>query len=178
MKNLSLPVIILIVLIIGVIGEVLLYFNVHEFDSLQRIISAFGRLAAIIFLVKEGSFIKSKILITIQGIFIFIFLVGMLFKILHWEGADLLLMIGLIGIPVVYLIHFLRKKNKGITDYLKAVWLGVFSTGLLFTILHWPYANLLIQIQAILFLTLFVMYVVILTKNGSKRSMKTNNFVL
>lgn len=169
MKKLSFPVVILILLIIGIIGELLLYFKIDTFATILEILSALGRIAAIIILLKEGSFIRSRILITILSLFIFIVLVGMLFKILHWEGADLLLMIGLTGIPFVYLVHFFRKKNKKITDYLKVVWLFAFSTGLMFTILHWPYANLFLQIQAILFLMLFVMYVVVFTKTESKK---------
>lgn len=87
MKKISLPLIILIILIIAIIGEVLLYYNVHDLDSLQRIISAFGRLAALIILLKEGSLIKSKMFITLMVLLIIISVAGFLIKILHWAGA-------------------------------------------------------------------------------------------
>ena len=146
MKKISLPLIILIILIIAIIGEVLLYYNVHDLDSLQRIISAFGRLAALIILLKEGSLMKSKMFITLMVLLI-ISVAGFLIKILHWAGADLMIMIGLSGISLVYIIHFLLKKAKKLTDYLKVIWLLSFSMGALFMILHWHYGYLLIQIQ-------------------------------
>lgn len=158
MKKISLPLIILIILIIAIIGEVLLYYNVHDLDSLQRIISAFGRLAALIILLKEGSLIKSKLFITLMVLLIITSVAGFLIKILHWAGADLMIMIGLSGISLVYIIHFLLKKAKKLTDYLKVIWLLSFSMGALFMILHWHYGYLLIQIQSIVFLILFAIF--------------------
>ncbi len=159
-KTITLPIAILILLIAGIVGDILLYLHVHEFDSIVRIVTGLGTTAALIILLKEGVFIKSKLFLSFTILFILATTIGLLFKILHWAGADLLLLIGLTGIPFVYTIHFLLKKNKNLPDYLKVIWILLLSMGLMFTILHWQYGNLVLQAQAILFLIQYAVFVI------------------
>ena len=48
-------------------------------------------------------------------------LVGALFKLLHWAGADVLLLVSLGGLALTYAMRFARKQAKSQFDVLKLV---------------------------------------------------------
>lgn len=77
-------------------------------------------------------------------------LAGMLFKIQHWPGAGILLVLGnffLVGLYLPFMmVHKLResKKDDYLTIILGFVGLALFASGSTFKIMHWPLASILL----------------------------------
>ncbi len=67
-----------------------------------------------------------------------ILLVASLFKIMHWPWAGMLLVIGALGMPIIYSIWFLSKGIKRMSDYLKVLLVFFIFTTSLCKIMHWP----------------------------------------
>lgn len=89
----------------------------------------YGRIIAeifsLIFLLLNGTFIKTKYFKFTKGI-ISIILIGTLLKIMHWtEYADQIINVGFIGIVFCYFLHFSKKPIKKRLDYLKILWVFV-----------------------------------------------------
>ena len=87
----------------------------------------------------------------------FIFLIGVIFKGLHYPGAGILITIGCIAFSLAYGIPLFIEKNKVATNsYQKffnlfvLILILVIPTGFLHKIMHWPYANLLVNASNIL----------------------------
>lgn len=51
-----------------------------------------------------------------------LFIVGLLFEIQHWYGANIILRIAVAALLMTYLVRFIYKKKKGLLDWLKVVW--------------------------------------------------------
>ncbi|MDD3877895.1 MAG: hypothetical protein PHT69_14835 [Bacteroidales bacterium] len=122
-----------------------------------------------LWVMKKESKLKGNILIyivSILGSFPFVF--GFLFKIQHWPGANILIImgfsiIGLLLIPAI-LISKLRnneEKNLHPTYIIGAVSLIFYLFGELFKIMHWPGAAIMLILGAIGLTTVFFpMYVI------------------
>ena len=65
-----------------------------------------------------------------------VLLVGVLFKLLHYPGANLMLWASLPGIMLTYAVRFARKAHKGQFDILKLVLVVVSGTSALLLIMH------------------------------------------
>lgn len=95
-----------------------------------------GELAGLVLLLRNGALASS-------GAFYFVLagwtlaLVGGLFKILHWPGADLLLLAGLLGMALTYTVHFGSKPLKTRLAVLKLLWVLAATLGALGILLHW-----------------------------------------
>ena len=80
-----------------------------------------------------------------------IFTIGLLFKFMHWAGAGALLTtsLGVIAIALLeYAIH--NRKSKSLTQNLIYPLLGVvYVLGMLFKMMHWPGANIMLIISII-----------------------------
>ena len=80
-----------------------------------------------------------------------IFTIGLLFKFMHWPGAGALLItsLGVIAIALLeYAIH--NRKSKSLTQNLIYPLLGVvYVLGMLFKMMHWPGANIMLIISII-----------------------------
>lgn len=92
-----------------------------------------------------------------------IFLLGILFKVMHWPGAGIamtagLFMLGLIFLPSLIFARISDDKGVGKrAAYLVGLFAGFFYiAGFLFKIMHWPGAGLIILIGLILFATIFI----------------------
>lgn len=88
-----------------------------------------------------------------------IIIIGALIKIMHWPGADIMLIVGLLSVPVIYTIYFFAsKRSLNLQSILKVLF--VYGTVLwrLFTIEHWPYANELQQISELVLLLILVLF--------------------
>lgn len=78
------------------------------------------------------------------------FIIGTVFKIMHWPGASILILLAIVTFSLVFLpiIYFL-KSREAVNNREKAVvalacLTGiVFSLGILFKIMHWPGTNVL-----------------------------------
>lgn len=89
---------------------------------------------------------------------------GIAFKIHHWPGASILLVLGIGGFSLVYVtLLFIEKLKQYLADYLMyaggCLGLTTFTAGLLFKIQHWPGAAVLaVGGAALVFLVYFPLY--------------------
>ncbi len=83
-----------------------------------------SELAGFFMLILNGTFIKTRFFKILNGAAALI-IVGALFKIMHWQYADLLLTMGLIGTILIYFLSFLKKPLKKRLDFLKLTWVIV-----------------------------------------------------
>ena len=70
------------------------------------------------------------------GLFGVIYVLGILFKIMHYEGADILLIASIIGLSIV-LIEFAYRLRENLTAILPFLF-SITLFFILFKILHWP----------------------------------------
>jgi hypothetical protein len=88
---------------------------------------------------------------------------GLIFKFMHWPGASLGILLGigtlsLIFLPLMFLLKIKEKQN--VKDKL-TIGIGAFagiliSLGILFKIMHWPYANVMMNSSLAILLLLFL----------------------
>ena len=93
-------------------------------------------------------------------------IIGAFFKLQHWPGASVLIVLGSFLLAAVYLPVFAmvsmrdtRKKEKKVnkTLYVAGVITGfIFITGVLFKIMHWPGANVALTASVLLTVVLFI----------------------
>lgn len=94
-----------------------------------------GQLLSLVLLVTNGTIlgtIYAQIILPLYGLL----LVGVLFKITHWLGADFMLWGALAGIALTYAVRFARKSPKGQLDVLKLLWVLASCGSALLIILH------------------------------------------
>ena len=72
-------------------------------------------------LIRNGTLTKTIYFRYIMFCFAII-IVGALFKIMHWPGGAICLMVGFIGIAVIYTIRFIKKPTKNQLDIMKWVY--------------------------------------------------------
>ncbi len=102
-----------------------------------------------------------------------IFLLGILFKVMHWPGANIALsggslMLGIIFLPSIIFAKISDDKGEGKrAAYLVGLFAGLFYiAGFLFKLMHWPGATLIILAGLILFAIIFIpLFVVAHYKN-------------
>ena len=76
-------------------------------------------------------------------------LAGILFKVMHWPGAAMFIVVGnvllICGYLPMLLIHKLKEspKNERFTVVAGFIGLAAFATGVSFKLMHWPMANIL-----------------------------------
>lgn len=88
----------------------------------------------------------------LPGIAFLLLIIGAIFKVEHWPGASIILLLSALNIIISTLMEFtaLEKdsKNRGL-QIIVAVMIVAFSVGAVFKIFHWPGANLIISIGMI-----------------------------
>lgn len=101
-----------------------------------------------------------KVLDTLQIIALFIALVGGAFKLLHWPGANILLITGIGTLSVYYiLMGFVTTATNQIAVYLnynRNFSIAVLLMGVLFYMMHWPSARLMLMVGAVSFAIGFI----------------------
>jgi len=80
-----------------------------------------------------------------------IFIIGLIFKFMHWPGAGALLIISLGVIAIAFLEYSIQnRKSKSLTQNLIYPLLGVvYVLGMLFKMMHWPGADIMLIISII-----------------------------
>ena len=125
--------IIVLLLLLGLIG----YFTTLNASLTvygDRLITVAENLGMIMMLV-NGTFFGSRLFKF--SLFLYgLIALGAIFKILHLEGADLLLLYPFLGLFGVYLIHFIQKKVKRRIDILKVLVVASFLVLPPLVILH------------------------------------------
>lgn len=98
-------------------------------------------------------------------------IVGAIFKLQHWPGASILIVLGSFLLAAIYLPVFAmvsmrdtRKREKKVnkTLYVAGVITGfIFITGVLFKIMHWPGAGIALTVSVLLTVAVFIPILVV-----------------
>ena len=94
--------------------------------------AAISTLSTSLLLLKSGTTIRSKFWRGIK-FSIGIVIIGILFKVLKLIGADILVVVGFVGVGIFYSIAFFRKPKRSTLDFMKISWLWTYllTTGLI-----------------------------------------------
>lgn len=88
------------------------------------------------------------------------------FKFQHWPGTGVLMTLGIVSFGLIFIPMLLRKKikeggsdRKTLMNTLGATGLTLFSLGILFKLMHWPGAAIMLTLSIFfLFIGYFLMY--------------------
>lgn len=86
-------------------------------------------------LLSNGTFIKTKYFRILKAA-IAIVIIGVLFRIMHWEYNRLIITIGFVAIILTYSLSFFNKPIKKRLDYTKLAWVVIAYTNTLLNYLH------------------------------------------
>ena len=114
----------------------------------------------IIMMLINGTFWGSRHF-KIARVVIVVVLLGMTMKIMHYTGADEVLVISLSLLWALYFIHFLSKKSKSVLDYLKVIMLLLFISLGILSALHlisWETKYFMGIANIIVFWTTFIVF--------------------
>ena len=154
-----------LLVIIGVTIEIINDFHLIKLPDVINIFEYIGKIGGIVLLLSKGTFIKNRTLGSWVSLCFAVIIVGALFKIMHWQSASVLLVVGLLGVPLFYAIHFYQKKTKTLLDILKLLWLTSISISKIIAFLHLPYRNQVSLLEIVLFLIMFAFFVYEQRKN-------------
>jgi len=137
MNNRALLVAIGLCLLVAGAGKLLTYAPASAATGtwLLSVGSGLGQLLGLWLLVRNGTIlgtVYARVMLFLGGLL----LLGAAFKILHWAGANPLLVVALAGIALTYSLRFFRKREKGRLDVLKLLFVLAFSSNALLTFLH------------------------------------------
>jgi hypothetical protein len=111
--------------------------------------------SALVVLWKETKNQKKLILFISAFIAGVAFIVGMLFKIQHWPGANIAILAGLLTGAILFVPSLLfqlfgdkEKKHKRFLYVIGALSILIYATGFWFRILHWPMASVFLMLGA------------------------------
>jgi hypothetical protein len=133
----------------------------------QTIIGIAEKVALIMMLV-NGTFYPSR-LSKIAFIGVALIIVGALFKTLHLNGADEMIVVGNVEVLVCYLIHFIRKHPKKRLDVLKLLVVVSFSVQAVVVIMHlvsWEGRDIMQVTTSVIFALTFIDFVYTTRKQG------------
>ncbi len=149
---------------LGAIFKIQHFLGAGAILALSFVLMAFVFLPAALYVMKKEITMKGGIIIFIIALIGGIpLLLGVLFKIQHWPGANILLLLGYLVISLVFIPSLLISKLKeGKTQKLKtayilgAVSISLYLLGDLFKIMHYPGAGPLLFVAAVLLTTVFL----------------------
>jgi len=125
-------------------------------------------------LLKFKNFHAMKRTLKISGVIsIILFISGIIFKTLHLPGAAVMILLGLVFFSLVFIplnivLKFQDDKEKSnrLIMTLGLLTASVASIGVLFKIMHWPMANILLFSSLLVFMVVFIpIYFIIKYKN-------------
>lgn len=85
-------------------------------------------------------------------------LAGFLFKIMHWPGANIMLICGLLTVGIAAAIRL--GSEEGITSKVSATAALLLAVGVLFKMLHWQYGQEIVLLALALGFIVLVIYTV------------------
>ncbi len=114
---------------------------------------------------------RKRLFLFISGFFAgMFFILGTLFKVQHWPGAGIVISLGalagiLLFIPALLADRFAasEKKDKRPVYILAAVSMACYGTGMLFRIMHWPLAGILMVAGLVIFCIIVFPWYTLLT---------------
>ncbi len=65
-----------------------------------------------------------------------VYIIGALFKIMHWPLSNVLLLVPLISIVITYIVRTINKKNKTTLDIFKVLWVVSIATESIMRLCH------------------------------------------
>jgi len=136
---------------------------------MTNLFSSIFCLTGTIWLFYTGTF---RISIYFRFIFfaIALLLVGILFKIQHWEEATMLISIASAGCFTIYLLHYISKKEKKLLDNIKLLWVILVAVTLIITVNKLSYSIWARSITYWIFLALIALKII-----GEQKSQQTIN---
>lgn len=90
-----------------------------------------------LFLIYSYATIRHTVYFRIMMVLLATLLIGVLFKLQHWEGGSPILMGSTSGLMITYFIRFIKKKQKRLLDILKVAWAEVTLGTSLGVLQHW-----------------------------------------
>jgi len=112
-----------------------------------------GQLSGLIMLIRNGTIMKTvfwKIIACFMGLLI----VGVIFKIQHWAGANMLISTSSVGIIITYSVRFLTKEKRAFFDFLKFICVITAYTGIILVFLHLITRDLMRIAHCLLWITI------------------------
>ena len=127
-----------------------------------------------------------KAILTIGIIGAILLLVGVLFKLLHWPGAGVVVTLGVLSLSIYAVLYMLEQVKIYKTELVKAyaVLFGITGLmmllGFLFKIMHWPGAGILLYLFLVFYVGLVVITIFRFTSEKQKelRYKYINNFII
>ncbi len=114
-------------------------------------------------LINKNYYVMKRIMLIIGATSTGILALGLLFKFMHWAGASALIVLSVFLLSLLFfpLLFILKIKEKQQTTDKIILSVGTLSAmaisvGILFKIMHWPYANILIITAFLMMLLLFL----------------------
>jgi FtsH-binding integral membrane protein len=103
---------------------------------------------------------------------------GITFKFQHWPGASVMIVLGIVAFAFLFIPMLLREKlkNEGserrtFMNTCGATGLTLFSSGLLFKLMHWPGASVMLALSILfLFFGYFLLYMLDKTIDSEVKS--------
>ncbi len=84
--------------------------------------------------------------------FISMLILGILFKVMHWPGANPMMSVAFLGIGIVKTIKFVYSNPKQNIDYFEFILVVSWCLGGIFIINHWPYKSFFQTITSLSFI--------------------------
>jgi hypothetical protein len=120
---------------------------------------------------------QSRILKFFSWVSLIFVVVGEFFKVLHWPGASILLVLGSFVFSCFYLPLFtmelwkyLPNAKMKLLSFIQAIVLFLCAVGFIFKIQHWPGGSLLANINYILLISLVIPFAIYHHSKAAKSS--------
>lgn len=127
---------------------------------------------------------SGKILTWLERIALFFVFWGIVFKVLHWAGAGFISILALSALSMVYFLLWVKpisEKKSGINVFVSILAFGGMSVGLmgiLFKLMFWPGAHMMLYTAILIGLVTLVMCAVGLLKEDSGYDRSTIRWIL
>jgi hypothetical protein len=142
-------------LIVGLLAKLFPYPSIIQFADIMNGAAILGQLRGVVFVFDQGTLIKNKPFLLLILAFLGLTFMGAVWKIMHYNFADIMLLTGLIGVPTIYAMHFFKKQDKQRLDILKLAWVIASCMAALFAFQHLSLRYELQVIEKLLFLIMF-----------------------
>ncbi|MCG3167030.1 MAG: hypothetical protein POELPBGB_02813 [Bacteroidia bacterium] len=118
--------------------------------------------------------------IRIERIIIVIGIIGALFKIQHWPGANIMIALSLITLAIIYFplgFYFLGNNSEKMVAVVSGLFLSLIPVSILFKHLHWPGAFALV-VAAVVTSPLVLATLLYLRRNAAAATMSFYNSMI
>lgn len=155
MNNKFLVSVIYVSLLSIVIGLIGLMLDTSRLDIFLEVGEVFFVVVGVYLLVSNGEFVKTREY-KISKVGISLFILGILFKILHLQRANEIIGLGFIVFITLYLVYMIRNRQLEWTNYFKFLFLLTVLTGKFLLLIHENYSDeLIIASEFILIILVF-----------------------